>query len=292
MFKDSKKSKIKFIRLACHFEEFDKTTQICKILKEMGYFVAINLMQISEQSKEKIISVAKMANKIVPNILYFADSLGGMDPSQISDLVEIFRKHWKGPLGIHTHNNLGKAIINSLAAADLGVTWLDSTVLGMGRGPGNAQTEYLLFEIRNNQKRKFNILPLLKLIKKYFEPMQQKYKWGPNFYYYLAGKYGIHPTYIQEMLMFEFDENEILAAINQLKSSGGRRYNVDLVRSEFQKPIKLKKGTWSPITKIRNREVLLLASGPKANDYKYEIEKYIKLKKTFCYSFKYFSKYK
>ena len=29
--------------------------------------------------------------------------------------------------------------------------------------------------------------------------MLKKYKWGTNPYYYLAGKYGIHPTYIQSM---------------------------------------------------------------------------------------------
>ena len=83
------------------------------------------------------------------------------------------------------------------------------------------------------------------------------------------------------MLMGHFGDNEILVAINQLKNSGGKRYNVDLVRSEFQKPMKLKKGKWSPVKKINNREVLLIASGPKAKDYKYAIEKYIKLKKPY-----------
>ena len=73
--------------------------------------------------------------------------------------------------------------------------------------------------------------------------------------------------------MGHFGDNEILVAINQLKNSGGKRYNVDLVRSEFQKPMKLKKGKWSPVKKINNREVLLIASGPKAKDYKYAIER-------------------
>ena len=63
MFKHSKKSKVKFVRLACHFEEFNETIKVCKILKELGYFVTINLMQISEQSKEKILSVKNYLNK-------------------------------------------------------------------------------------------------------------------------------------------------------------------------------------------------------------------------------------
>ena len=281
MFKHSKKSKVKFVRLACHFKEFNQTAKISRILKGMGYFTTINLMQISEQAEEKILSVAKTSQKFPPDVLYFADSLGGMDPSQISNLVKTFRKHWKGALGIHAHNNLGKAIANSLASINFGVTWLDSTITGMGRGSGNAQTEYLLIEMQNIKKNKFNILPLLELIKKHFTPMQQKYKWGTNSYYYLAGKYGIHPTYVQEMLASHFNENEILSAINQLKNSGGEKYNVDLVRSEFQTSTELKKGNWSPVTKIKNREVLLVASGRKANDYKHELEKYIKTKKPF-----------
>ena len=71
------------------------------------------------------------------------------------------------------------------------------------------------------------------------------------------------------------------SAINQLKNSGGAKYNVDLIRSEFQKSTNLIKGKWSPITKIKNKVVLLIASGPKATEYKYEIEKYIKKRKPF-----------
>ena len=54
MFKKAKKSKVKLIRLACHFEEFKATCKICNILQKMGYLVTINLMQISEQTEEKI----------------------------------------------------------------------------------------------------------------------------------------------------------------------------------------------------------------------------------------------
>ena len=71
------------------------------------------------------------------------------------------------------------------------------------------------------------------------------------------------------------DEDEILEAIKQLKNKDGNKYDVNLVKSEFQKPIKLIKGNWHPKNKLRNREVLLLSSGPKLNDFKKEIEKFI-----------------
>jgi len=281
IFVDKKKSKVKFIRLATHFDEINYALKICKILKSKGYMIAINLMQITEQSKKNIISTAEKIKEANPDILYFADSLGAMNPSDVSNYIKNLRSHWKGSLGIHTHNNLGKALPNSLKAIENGVVWIDSTITGMGRGPGNAETEYLLLEMKNYSSNQFNILPITKIINKYFEPMKQHYKWGTNPYYYLAGKYGIHPTYIQEMLAIKLDEIEILEAINQLKDGGGKKYDVNLVKSEFQKPIKLNKGKWAPISKLKNREVLLVSSGPKLIEYKKEIEKYILKRKPF-----------
>jgi len=279
LFKNKKNSKIKFVRLAAHFEEFVAASKICKILQAKGYLVGINLMQISEQSKENIIFAAKKAQETKPDILYFADSLGSMKASDITNIIKLFKKYWKGSLGIHTHDNLEEALSNSLTAINNGVNWVDSTVTGMGRGPGNTKTEYLILEIQNYMRIKVNIIHLVKLINKHFDPMKKIYKWGTNSFYYLTGKHGIHPTYIQEMLSIKLDEIEILEAINQIKNHGGSKYDVNLVRSEFQKPIELTRGTWIPEKKLKNKEVMLISSGPKLNEYKSEIEKYIKDKK-------------
>ena len=279
IFDKSKNSKIKFVRLASHFKDFKNAGKACVILKKMGYSVAINLMQITEQSEDQITIAAKIAEKIKPDILYFADSLGRMKALDIISIIKLFRKYWKGSLGIHTHDNLEEALSNSLIAINNGANWVDSTVTGMGRGPGNTKTEYLILEVQNHMKIKVNIIHLAKLINKHFDPMKKFYKWGTNQFYYLAGKYGIHPTYIQEMLSIKLDEIEIFEAINQIKNYGGSKYDVNLVRSEFQKPIKRTRGTWLPETKFKNKEVMLISSGPKLNEYKSEIEKYIKDKK-------------
>ena len=34
-----------------------------------------------------------------------------------------------------------------------------------------------------------------------FSNLKRKYKWGTNRFYRLSGKYRIHPTYIQNMLL-------------------------------------------------------------------------------------------
>ena len=55
LFKSTKFSKVKFVRLAAHLNEIDNAFKICKIIKKKGYKVAVNLMQISEQSEKSIV---------------------------------------------------------------------------------------------------------------------------------------------------------------------------------------------------------------------------------------------
>ena len=91
---------------------------------------------------------------------------------KILDVIKNLRSYWSGDLGIHTHDNLGKALSNSIFSMKNNVTWIDSTVTGMGRGPGNAKTESLILEVNNYPKIYFDLLPILKIIDKYFEKMK------------------------------------------------------------------------------------------------------------------------
>jgi 4-hydroxy 2-oxovalerate aldolase len=276
LFNPKKKSKVSLVRIACHFAEIEKTLVIVKQLKILGYNVAVNLMQISEQNDEKIINISKKLSLSNVDIVYFADSLGCMKYLEIEKVIKNINTHWKGPVGVHMHNNLNQALLNNIYCLKKEIQWIDSTIMGMGRGAGNAQTEYFLIEYRKYFKKKTNIIPIQSLMKKYFIEIKNKYNWGPNIFYYLAGIHRIHPTYIQEMISTSFSDSEILAAIDQLKNSEGSKYNVDLVRTEFQKNIRLKVGNWSPIKIIKSRNTLLIASGPKSEEYLSAIETYIK----------------
>ena len=56
------------------------------------------------------------------------------------------------------------------------------------------------------------------------------------------------------MLSIKLDDIEILEAINQLKEEKGTKYDVNLVRSEFQKPVKLLNGSWQPEKKLKKEK--------------------------------------
>jgi len=275
-------SRIKLVRIACHVHEFASALPASAWLKHRGYMVGFNLMQVADRSQSEIEVLAKEASRWPLDALYFADSMGSMSPDQCSQIIGWLRKHWTGALGIHTHDNMGLALQNSLRALEDGVTWLDATVTGMGRGPGNAKTEYLVLELAERLSLKPNITPLMGLIRRFFLPMQQRCGWGTNAYYYLAGKYGIHPTYIQEMLAdSRYSEEDILAVIEHLRIEGGKKYSADTLDAARHFYRGAPRGIWQPNSILEGREVLILGTGPGVADHKVALEGFIRTRKPY-----------
>lgn len=268
---------VKLARFACHFHELPQALPAAGWLADRGYRVGFNLMQISDRSRAEVLELARMAREWPVEILYFADSLGSMTPDDTSRVVGWLREGWDGPLGIHTHDNMGLALSNTLRAHAEGVSWLDATVTGMGRGPGNARTEELVIEAEVLRNRPANLVPLMTLIRKHFGPMKTHYGWGTNPYYFLAGKYGIHPTYIQEMLAdARYDEEDILAVIDHLRDEKGKKFSFVALDGARQFYRGEASGTWSPASVLAGRDVLVLGSGPGVAAHRQGLEAFIR----------------
>lgn len=282
LFSPAVQSPVKLVRLACHIHEFEAILPACDWLKEQGYKVGINLMQIADRQPEEIECLARIAEGHALDVLYFADSMGSLSPAQTSDVIAALRRGWRGALGIHAHDNCGMALANTLQALGDGVSWIDSTVTGMGRGPGNLRTEYVVIDLMAKYARSANVTPLFSLVSRHFEPLRQRHGWGTNPYYFLAGTYGIHPTYIQEMLAdSRYAEEDLLVVIDFLKNQGGKKYNPGTLESARHFYSGQPCGSWSPESQIAGREVVLLGSGPGAARHRQGLEDYIRRKKPF-----------
>jgi 4-hydroxy 2-oxovalerate aldolase len=282
LFSPASESPLTLVRIACHLPEFEAALPGCVWLRESGYVVGVNLMQIADRTPAEIEAVARLASLNPPDVLYFADSMGSLDPGQTSEVVAALRRGWSGPLGIHTHNNMGQALSNSLRAIADGVTWVDGSVTGMGRGAGNVQTEYLAVELAAMRQRPSNIAPLLSVIAKHFKPLQAHHGWGTNTYYYLAGKYGIHPTYIQEMLSdSRFGDEDLLSVIEHLRKTGGKKFSMHALETGRHFYNGEPCGTWAPATVIAGREVLILGPGPSVSRHRDAIEDFIRTARPF-----------
>lgn len=276
----AEQSPVSIVRIACHYHEFFEVLPAAEWLKSLGFYVGFNLMQVSERSAEDLEKLSLAASQSAIDVLYFADSLGNLQLADIERIITALSSHWQGDIGIHAHDNLGMALQNSLFALEKGVTWIDSTVTGMGRGPGNAKTECLALEMSCSKAKSCNIIPLMSLITHYFKPMQQQHGWGTNPYYYLAGKHAIHPTYVQTMLAdFRFSDEDIIAVLEHLKNGAGRVFNPNTLDMARHFSSSTRGGNWAPKSMLQGRDVLLLGTGPGVMAHRLALENYIRKQK-------------
>jgi 4-hydroxy 2-oxovalerate aldolase len=285
LFVPASQSKIGLVRVAAHFKEVEFCGAIVRKLKAMGYMVGYNLMQAGGKPDHVIAEKAHIvATWGELDVLYFADSLGNMDSTEVERIVGAIRKKWTGPLGIHTHNNMGQGIANTFAAVATGVTWLDSTVTGMGRGAGNTQTENLL-AVLDKKGSKYDPKPIYDLVIRYFESMQKRYGWGSNLLYFLGAQNHVHPTYIQNLLAdTHYGTDEVIGAISYLsKLEGTESYNGDVLDAALNINTKTESETVKGNDKLTNlfinREVLIINNGPSLQKYLPDIQSYITIRK-------------
>lgn len=279
LFVPASESKIDLVRIAAHFHEVESSGLIVKQLKELGYIVGYNLMQAGGKADNVIADKARQAKEWeCLDSLYFADSLGNMDGAEVTRIVNALRTQWDGPLGIHTHDNMGKGLDNTLTAKQLGVTWLDSTVTGMGRGAGNTQTERLLAVVESSNQ--YNAKPIYELVIRHFEPMQKKYGWGSNLLYFLGAQNNVHPTYIQNLLSnTHYGTDEIVGAIDYLsKLESTTSYNGAILNTALSFNENNTEVSGSDAVKglFNNKNVLIVANGPSTNKYLSAVKLYIK----------------
>ena len=107
----------------------------------IGYTVCVNVTRVSGVTSKKLRQIAQHSSDSGATTLYVADSNGSLNPTETANLIKTARIHGGLQVGFHAHNHLGLALANSISAINSGAVWIDSSVLGMGKGAGNLITE-------------------------------------------------------------------------------------------------------------------------------------------------------
>jgi 4-hydroxy 2-oxovalerate aldolase len=278
MFSPAAASPVDLVRIAAHFQELDRLPPSIDRLHSLGYRVGLNLMQIASRSPSEIEQFGHLAERLGIEVAYFADSFGGMQPADVSTVVQALSASFPGPIGCHMHNNMSLGFANAMAAVEAGATWVDSTVLGMGRGPGNAQTEYLAVELSRRGLADLDVVPLLPIVTGDFAELHRAYGWGASVYYFLSAAHNIHPTYIQEMTKDgRYSVDEIVTAVEDLKSADGASFSrARLEAAAIDSGLIDPDGTWDATGWCEGRDVLIVGPGPEGLARRDDIESYIR----------------
>ena len=161
---------------------------------DLGYEVTINIMAVSTASEKDLDLALDMLGQSKASVIYLVDSYGSLYPEQIREFakkyLKVAEKYGKS-IGIHAHNNQQLAFANTIESCVMGVSYLDATMSGMGRGAGNCYMELLMGFLRNP---KYSINPVLKFVEKHMLPLKASdIVWGCDVQYMLTGQQNQHP---------------------------------------------------------------------------------------------------
>lgn len=189
-----KDSVVDMVRVATYINTIPAAIEMLEDAKKKGYETTVNLMAVSKVNEEDLEGGLELLAQSSVDVIYVVDSFGVFYPEQMERLcskyLDVAAKYNK-KVGIHAHNNQQLAFANTIAALTRGISYLDATAGGMGRGAGNCSTEQLLGFLKNPR---YDIIPILKFLEKHVEPLKKSgVIWGYNVPYLLTGQMNRHP---------------------------------------------------------------------------------------------------
>lgn len=189
-----KDSVIDMIRIATYVNTIPAAVEMINYCADMGYETTINIMAISTSPENELDIALELLAASKANVIYLVDSYGSLYPEQIRRYADkyIGIAEANGKLvGIHAHNNQQLAFANTIEACAYGVSYLDATVSGLGRGAGNCYMELLLGFLRNPR---YSLNPILKFIQNRILPLKKSgVVWGCDVQYMITGQQNQHP---------------------------------------------------------------------------------------------------
>lgn len=272
------------IRFAFHKRNFHDVEDIYNKLIAKGYEVYMQPMVTLHYTEEELEELICMANGLDIKGLYFVDTFGQMLQADVLRLAEFFDSRLRKDiaLGFHSHNNIQMAYANSICFLQYYTErnkMIDSSIMGMGRGAGNLNTELILQFLNQTMSSHYNNLPLLKVMDSILNPIKATYPWGYSVEYYLSSANDCSPIYSshyykKHMLPVE-QINELLKMVEgEMRISFKKDYAEEIYRKyNSRKPC----DDSDTIEKLKNiisgKKVCVVAPGQSVISEKSKVEK-------------------
>lgn len=291
------------VRVAAYPYELEKAFALVENFHEKGYEVFMNLMASSELSAENYLQLKNWSGKSLMQCVAFADSFGSFLPKDISDQFSKLREAGFERIGYHAHNNLQMAFANTLQAISEGAYCVDASAYGMGRGAGNLPIEVLLSYLAKQEDGKYNPVPYLDVVDRFYAPLSKKYEWGYGLSALISGVANVHPYYVDALFLKKaYTVDEIFNAAEYVKKKCPVSYSIKDMDGALQERL-FRPGScdigydlWRDIDRHlitdpelgsrvkefsgaglhKGRKFLILANGPSILKYKDEINEFAK----------------
>lgn len=190
------------IRLAFHKKDWRCALDIGKQIYEKGYEVFLQPMITMRYTDQELLELIAAVNNEFPqaSAFYLVDSFGEMRQEDVSRLIYLIDHNLNREItiGFHSHNNLQLSYANAISLLNFPMNRdliIDSSVLGMGKGAGNLNTELFMEHLNRYYGKNYEIKPLLNIIDKVLKVIHSESNWGYSVEYYLSSVNGCSSSY-------------------------------------------------------------------------------------------------
>ncbi|MFF9770286.1 isopropylmalate synthase [Streptomyces sp. NPDC014636] len=116
--------------------------------KERGFHVTFSGEDGARTPKERLVPYVAAGFEAGADRFRLAETVAYLSPWQMESVIGDLTAIDGAEIEIHSHNMLGMAVANSLAAVRAGARWISATVGGIGERGGNAPLAELLTSLR------------------------------------------------------------------------------------------------------------------------------------------------
>lgn len=278
------------IRVTFHDYDIDEGLTYIRKVKEKGYKVFVNPINIMGYSDEMILKLLQKINEIKPYAFSIVDTFGSMmkdDLQRIYSLIE-HNLHKEIVIGLHLHENLALSyslaqdFINMKASGRECV--IDASMLGMGRSPGNLCMELIMDYMNKRQSGHYDVNPVLDGIDDHIARLKQIEPWGYNTAYAISAKYNLHRNYAEFLLdkgrLRAKQINQILGSIEEQKKTAYDEAYIEKLYQDYQnKAVDDGRTIRELASRLAGKKCLILAPGSSIVSERERVASYIETEK-------------
>lgn len=229
------------LRISFAKHEWKGALKFCASAKQKGYHVFVQPMDAPGYTFDEREELIREVNEIKPEAFAIVDTFGAM---HLDDLCKIFQQvdrllDKEIKVGLHSHNNLhlscalAEQLITMAAETGRSVV-VDGSLLGMGRGAGNACTETIVNFLNTRYGKNYDLPVLLDTIDKYIVPLKKSIQWGYDLPMFICGCESSHVDNV-----YHLEKNtdctirEMYEVIHSMDIEKRKRYGSGYSKNDF-----------------------------------------------------------
>lgn len=278
-------SGIEMIRITAHDYDIEDGMDFAREVKEKGYKLSINPINIMGYTDERILWMLEQVNSIHPYQFSIVDTFGSMKKKDFDRICSLVDHNLDRNIrvALHLHENTCMSFYLAQIYADMHLNRpiaIDGSLMGMGRIPGNLPIELIADYLNENMGKTYNIDYIMDAIQDYIEPIKGNSPWGYMPAYFLSARFNLHRNYAEHLLkkgdLTNKDINHILSRIDDSKKTAFDKIYADGLYDEYKNNMVDDKVAKEELSEeLKGKNILVMAPGETIESHKELVIDYI-----------------